>query len=31
MPKKKKKRFEGTLEDYLLHPGKYRFGWRDLK
>jgi hypothetical protein len=30
MPKKNKKN-EETIEDYLLHPGKYNFGLRDLK
>ena len=29
MPKKTKKN-EETLGDYLLHPGKYKFGLRDL-
>ena len=30
MPKKKKKRYEGTMGDYLLHPEKYKFSLRDL-
>jgi hypothetical protein len=30
MPKKNKKDKE-TIGDFLLHPGKYRFGLRDFK
>ncbi len=31
MSKKNGKELEATFEDYLLHPKKYSFGWKDLK
>ncbi len=30
MSKKKAKGMDATLVDYLLHPKKYNFGWKDL-